>query len=110
MRAGRLQEGEGADHIGLHEFTRPVDRSIDMGLRGQVHHPVRSKLRETTGDCRSVTYVYLSKLVAGIILEVGQRVTIAGVGQFIDVEHFVLSSFEQVANEVAADKTAASGD
>ena len=36
-----LQEGEGADNVGLDEFARTIDRAIDMAFGRQIHHRVR---------------------------------------------------------------------
>ncbi len=41
-----LQQSERADDVGLDEFTRSVDRAIDMTFCGQVHNGIRLVLFE----------------------------------------------------------------
>ena len=53
------QQRESADDVGLDEVGGIVDRAIDMGFRGEVHHIVRPVLVEQLAQRRAVADIDL---------------------------------------------------
>ena len=56
-----LQQGEGADHVGLDELGRAGDRTVDMALGRQVHDPVRPELRDRLLHRGAITDIRLEE-------------------------------------------------
>ena len=67
-----LQQGEGADDIGLDESRWPVDRAIDMAFRGEVHDRVRRKTLDYGVHLCGVDNVSTHKRVAGVLRDCSQ--------------------------------------
>ena len=53
----RLEQGIGADDVGLDERGRAVDRAVDVTFGRQVHHRVRSIPREQPVEATPVADV-----------------------------------------------------
>ena len=64
--AGRLEQGVGADDVGLDELGRAVDGTVDMALGGQVHDAVGLVLGEQAADFGGIADVDLFEAVARI--------------------------------------------
>ncbi len=107
--AGRLQQAVGADDIGLDKRRRPVDGTIDMGLGRQVHDRLGLEAGEHGTDPRLVGDIGLDQFVAGVGGNARQRLQVAGVGQFVEVEHLMFGVLNQLANQRRADKAGAAG-
>jgi hypothetical protein len=43
---GRLQQSEGADHVGLDKGGRAINGTVHMAFCRQVHHDIRAELAE----------------------------------------------------------------
>ena len=86
---GRIEQYRGADHIGLDEGARPVDRAVDMGLGGKMDDRVRLPGLEDVAHARTVGDVGADEVVARIVGDGGQRIEIAGVSQLVDHHHLM---------------------
>ncbi|MNP29572.1 hypothetical protein D3C76_1226040 [compost metagenome] len=107
--SGGFEQAVGADNVGLDEFRWPVDGTIDVGLRCQVHDRVRLKARQHCTDGRLIDNIGLNELVASVVGNAGQRLEIAGIRQFVQVEHFMLSVLNQLADKGRAYETGSAG-
>ena len=81
-----------------------------MGLGRQVHDRLGLEAREHGADGGLVDDIGLDELIAAVGRDAGQRLQVAGVGQFVQVEHFVLGVLNQVADQGRADETGTTGD
>ncbi|MDR8799267.1 hypothetical protein FEP84_05680 [Burkholderia multivorans] len=106
--AGSFQQREGADHIGLHEIGRPVNRAIDMAFRREVQHRARLVLGKERVERSAVADIDTRKHVLRIAFQRLQRTKVARVGQFVDVEHGFVGCAQPVEYKVGADKACAS--
>ena len=112
MAAGAVEHHTGADHVSMNEVQRRINAAIDMGLSREINHSVELVLRHERVHLIGIGNVGLEKFVTiamcfGYALEVGE---VAGVGQNIDIGDVGrLVMFQNVANKVAANETAAAG-
>ena len=103
----RFQNRERADHVGEDGRHRVVQRVVDVALCGEVHHCVAlgNQFRHQVG----VGDVALDE--RDRVLDFGQRLAPAGVGQGVENRHVVLGIFaHRAVHEVGADEAGASGD
>ncbi|MNE06987.1 hypothetical protein D3C80_995920 [compost metagenome] len=107
--AGGFEQAVGANDVGLDEFRWPVDGAIDVGFRCQVHDRMRLETRQHCTDGRLIHNIGLNKLVASVVGNAGQRFEITGISQFVQVEHFMLSVLNQLANKGRAYETGSAG-
>ncbi len=107
--AGGLQQLIGANDVGLDELGRAVDRAVDVGLGGQMHDGVRLKLQQRLADPLTIGDVGLEELIAWVVFHSYQRLQVAGIGQFVQVEHAVLGIENEVADQCGADEPGSTG-
>ncbi len=110
VMARRLQQGVGADDVGLDELGRAVDGAVDVALGGQVHDAVRPVLGEQAADLGGVADVHFFKGITRVAGDAGDRIEVAGIGQAIDVDYPVIGVGDQVADDGGTDETGAAGD
>ncbi|MCY1454753.1 hypothetical protein D9M71_718420 [compost metagenome] len=79
VATSRLQQGIGANHIGLDELGRSIDGAIYMRLGSQMHHRSRAELGKYRVQSRSIANIHLVKAVARRAVYIGQRILIASV-------------------------------
>jgi hypothetical protein len=91
----RFEHRVGADDVGFDEGLRAIDRAVHVGLGGQVHHRIRLQPCEQFVQRRLVADVHLTEPITRRVGHIGQRLEIAGVGQFVDVDHFAFGLFDQ---------------
>jgi hypothetical protein len=102
--AGGLEQAVGADNVGLDEIRRAIDGAIDVGLGRQMHDRLGCEALEHGADARLVGDIGLHELVAGVVGDGGQGLEIAGIGEFVEVEHFVFGVADQVAHDGRPDE------
>ena len=95
----RLEQDIAADHIGVDEFGRAVDRAVDMAFGCQMHDRVGLKPREGVGDGGAITDIAAAEMVAGIAVERGERRQIARIGQLVEDEHLVLRILDEMPDD-----------
>jgi hypothetical protein len=90
-RAGRtpgiecgLQQGKGAEHVGLQEGLGVGDRPVDMRLRGQMRDPREFILLKQPPHQRGIPDVALDEHDAAVGNQGLQASNVGGVGQGID--------------------------
>ena len=107
MLQRRLQHDKGADHIGLNELARPVDRPVNMALGGEMGDDVRIKALDRASDRRSIADIDLQK---PITRRVGHRRQIAqgpGIGQLVENQNLMRAVIDQPPHQGRADKARA---
>lgn len=87
---GRLQQSEGADHVGLDEGCRAINGTVHMAFCRQVHHDIRAELAELGGHGSSIRDISLGKRVAFAPGHRRQGFEVAGVGQAVHHSDFIL--------------------
>ncbi|MNE85059.1 hypothetical protein D3C80_1820150 [compost metagenome] len=81
-----------------------------MGFGSQVHHDIRLVLAEHPLHGATVADIHLLEGIACAGTDLGQRVGIAGVGQFVEIDHAVFGLVDELADDGRADKAGAAGD
>ena len=110
MPPGAIKQHTGADHVSVNEIQRRINAAIDMGFGREINNGVKWMLGHELVHLVGIGNVSLEEFVA-VAVRLGQTVEVgkvAGVGQDInirDVSRLVM--FQNVANKVAANETAA---
>ena len=102
----RSQE-KGTHDIGLDEFTRTMDRAVDVALSGEIDHSTRTVLGQQLTDPCSVTDIALHKDMPPIALQTGEVLQIARIGELVEIDDGLVVSRQPVKNEIRADKSSA---
>ena len=87
---GDLQQRGGADHIGLDEGRRAVDRAVDVRLCGEVHDRIGAERAEEPFQRGAVADVGLREAVAHMRVNVTQRGEVTRVGERIQGQNLML--------------------
>ena len=103
--AGGLQQLIGADDVGLDELGRAIDGAVDVGLSGQMHDGVRLEVQQRLADPLTIGDVGLEELIARVVVHAGQRLEVAGIGQFVRVEHAVPGIEDEVTDQCGTDES-----
>src|SRR5690554_5125130 len=85
-----FEESQGTDHVGLGESKGIFNAPIDVALRGKMDHAVDRVIAEQFYQHFGVADVAPREGVIGFILDVGQVLQVARVGEFIKVNDPVL--------------------
>ena len=106
----RLEQGRGADDVGLDERAGAVDRAVDMGLGRDVDDRIWLVRADERRHGARVGDVGLLEPVARRLGDVFQRREVGGVGQRIDIDDRRVAVAVGVADEGGADEPGAAGD
>ena len=109
MPPSGFQQGEGADHVGLDEIGRRIDRSVDMTFRRQMHDRVGVVGLEHLPHRRRVRDVGANQQMAVVAAPVLERLLGRSVCHLVDIDHDVVSAAEQKAHHGGANETATAG-
>ena len=104
MRKRGLEQHISADHIGVDEIGRAVDRTIDMAFGGKMHHGIGRKVRKDACHGALVADVRGAEAEAAMAAHGIERGEVAGIGQLVDDEHLVIGVFQEVPNHRRPDK------
>jgi len=108
--AGRFQQSVGAYDVGFNEICGAVYGAIYVAFGGQVHDGVWLVLGQYAIYFAAAADVYLLEGVAFAIAHFRQAFEVAGVGEFVQVDHFVLGVLDDVADDGGAYEAGAAGD
>jgi hypothetical protein len=86
-----------------------MDRTVHMALCREVDDSARPVPRQEIPHALTVGDVRLDKDMAIIALKARQIFQVAGVGQFVEVDHWLANPGEPVQNKVGTDKPGAPG-
>ena len=107
----RLEQGEGAEHVGLQKGLGIGDRSVDMGLRGEMSDAREFVLVEQAPHQRRIADVALDELDAAIRDQRFEAADIGRVGHGVDDDQPVGRPRRAPRmHQVLADETRAAGD
>jgi hypothetical protein len=110
MQAGRLEQGEGALDIRLHECRRSVDAAVDVALRREMDDRARPVPHQKRVDERTVEDVAVDEGVARVAVERREVLAVAGVGEGVEGDDRLAGGGDPVEHEVRADEAGAAGD
>ena len=108
--ARRLEQRIGADDVGLDEGGRAVDRPVDVGFGGQMHHRTGPVLGEDAPQRGTVTDIDFLEGIAPIGLDVRERAWRRRVGELVDIDDLGVGLADEEADEGRADEARAAGD
>jgi hypothetical protein len=80
-----------------------------MGLSGKMHDRIRLVLTQNTINLLAITDINAFECVTLVLTNLGQRLQIAGVSQFIDVNDRIGGVGDDVTDDCRADKPGAAG-
>ncbi len=104
VTAHAFEQVEGADDVGLDEFTRAVNRTIDMALGGEVDDGARFGIRQQVGDEIAITDVAADELVTRITFEFLEVLEIAGVSEQVEVNDKLIGLLQPIEHEVGTNE------
>ena len=110
MGTRRFQHHIGAGDVGLDEGRRPVDRTVHMGLGGEMHHRVRPVPGEDGGDRRGIGDVGLLMHMPGMAQRLFERVRARRIGQLVEIDDLGVGAPDEEADIGRADEAEAAGD
>lgn len=84
---GAFEQVVCADDIALDKCVRLSDGAIDMAFGSEVNDRLRAKGCDRAGNAVAIAEVSDKPFVFFVGFEVCERVLIAGVGEFVKVEH-----------------------
>ncbi|SBI13148.1 Uncharacterised protein [Klebsiella variicola] len=95
---GRLQQSEGADHVGLDKRGRAINGTVHMTFCRQVHHDIRAELAELGRHSCGIGDISLGKRVAFAPGHRRQGFEVAGIGQAVHHMDFIPGIFNDMTN------------
>ena len=104
-----LQHVVGAGDVGLDEIARPVDRPVDMGFGGQMHHRVGAVTRENPVQRGAVADIGLLEGIVRAVGDAGHVVQTGRIGQRIEVDH-AMPPRDRQPHHRRSDEPGAAGD
>ena len=112
MPPRRIQQDARAEYVGVNEVLWRIDAAIDMRFSSEVDDRVKLVLGQQRIHLVGIGNVGLEEFVAIATFfgHAGKVVQVAGVGERINIRHVRrLVMFQNVANKVAPNETAAAG-
>ncbi len=100
----RLEQLVGAEDVGADEGPRVVDRSVHVGLGGEIHDRVGPVVPEEVPHRQPVGDVGLDEREARVLAHRVEAREVSGVGQLVHDDQPVLGRLQRVADEVRADE------
>jgi hypothetical protein len=78
-----------------------MDRAVHMALCREVDHSARPVLHQEITHALTVGDIRLDKDMAGITLKARQVFQVAGVGQFVEIDHWLAPQASQSRTKLA---------
>ncbi len=97
-----LEQGEGAEDIGLNELGGPVNGTIDVAFRGEVNDGAWRVPFEEAPHQFPVADIPVDKHVLRVVLEGPEIRRIARVGELVQVDHGPCALREPVQDKIRA--------
>jgi len=83
----RFKQSQGANHIGLDECARTVDRAIHMAFGGEIQHCIGLVLLQQARDQGAIADIALHENMVVVTLQRCQRVQVSRIGQGVQIDH-----------------------
>ena len=100
-----LQQAERTHHVGTGESKGVFDGAIHVALGSEVNNAVDIVLLHDGAHALEVTYISLHKSVIRLVLDIFQVSEIAGIGEGVEVNDFVLRVLvDEETNNVGTDE------
>src|SRR5215467_13164425 len=99
MRERGLEQDIGTNNIGVNEIGGPINRSVDMAFRRQVHDRVGAKTRKNVGDGRAIADVGEAEMIMWMALNRSERGKIAGIRQLVDDQHLMVGVSDKMSDQ-----------
>ena len=109
IAAHRFEQVEGAHDIRLDEFTGAQNGSVHMAFGCKVQDGAGLVGRQQFGHQRRITHVARHKNVLRVGRYRGQVLQIAGIGEFVQINHRLVRFGQPVQYKIAADKASSAG-
>ena len=107
--ADGFEQAEGADDVGLDKVFRAMDAAVNVRFGGKIDDGAGLVLGEQFGDEVEIADVTLDEEVARVTLQSGEVLEVAGVSQRVEVDDRFIRLRQPVEDEIATDKTSATG-
>jgi len=105
-----LKQSQGAKDIGIGEYERVLDRTVDMALSGKMDDAVDGIFRNHLADGLKIADVGFDETIIGTVLDVLEVGKITGIGQLVKVDYpTVRVLVDKKTNHMAADEAGATG-
>ena len=104
-----FEEVKGADDVGLNELARAMNRTIDMALGSKVDNGARFNIGQQVGDEVTVADAAANKLMTWVAFEFFEVLEVAGVGEQVEVNHWLITLVKPVENKIRSDEAGCSG-
>src|SRR5262249_44779601 len=104
-----LKQRECSDHVGLDEFSRTVNRAIDVAFRCQVHHRIRSVPVKKGAQVSAVANVDLCESVTWVARGLRDRSEVRRIGELVNDDDECGGIAQKVPHEGGPDETCPSG-
>jgi hypothetical protein len=99
-----------AFNISLDERRCVKNAAVNVALGSKVDNDIESLAQQLVYQY-SIRYIAFDEAIAGLVLYVPQVFQVAGIGEFVQIGYLPIRVFfENVTDEVAADKAGAAGD
>src|SRR5690554_6094885 len=108
--AGGFQQSVGAYDVGFDEVCGAVYGAVYVTFGGQVHDGVWLVLGQYAVYFGAVADVDLFEAVALVTADRRQAFKVAGVGEFVEVDHFIVGVGDDVTDDGGAYEVGAAGD
>ena len=106
----RLQQSEGANHIGLNKVFRAMDGTIHMAFGRKVHHRTGLVLCQQLRQLLAIANISLYKDMAFVPIQACQIFQIARISQLVDIDHWFIHIGKPVKHKIGANKACATSD
>jgi hypothetical protein len=94
-----LQQRECTHDIGLDELTRPIDRTIDVTFRSQIHNRIRLITLKERSQSRSAADVHFCERVPLMSSSLRSRGQVCSIRQLVDVDDIGLGPIKQMPHD-----------
>jgi len=102
--ADGFEQAEAADDIGLDEVLGTMNATVDMRFGGKMQHRPGPVFGEQAGQQFAIADIAVHEPVAGIAVQSGQILTVAGISQRVEIEHRLVALRQPVEDKIAADE------
>ena len=105
----RFEQLTSADHIGLNEIQRAMNRTVHMRFSGEMQDSTRAVLLQQSFDQFAVSDIALHKHMARVLRQRLQITQVTRVGEFVQVDQQFVTACQPGMDKIAAYETRPTG-
>ena len=105
----RFEQVEGANDVGLDKVFRAVDGAVYVAFGGEVDDGAWLVCSQQLINQCLVADIALDEDVVGVVLQRRQGFHVAGIGQLVEVDQYLIRLLEPVQRKVATNKAGSAG-